>query len=156
QFLTLSIQKIVMLEKGEIENLKELETGDNILFGDRKQPLEVSKIEEDGVLVTGPSGGKYEIYEENGTRLWSKEGNRRYSSYCKHLRKVGNWVREDDRWKHSSGTVIELEKNEIGYWMIKSGEIDVEEELDIPRYGYSDKEIAEEEVEKIVKNNPEG
>jgi len=140
----------------EIGNFDELESGDKILFGDRKQPLEVSKVEEDRVLVAGPSGGEYEIYEEDGTRLWSKEGNRRYSSYCEDLRKVGNWVREDDRWKHSSGTVIELEKNEIGYWRIEANGLDIGEELDIPRYGYSNREKAEEEVEKVVRKNPEG
>ena len=140
----------------EIGNFDELESGDKILFGDRKQPLEVSKIEEDRILVAGPSGGEYEIYEEDGTRLWSKEGNRRYSSYCEDLRKVGDWIREDDRWKHSSGTVIELEKNEIGYWMIEANGLDIEDELDTPRYGYSDKETAEKEVGKVVRKNPEG
>lgn len=40
--------------------------------------------------------------------------------------------------------------------MIEAEGLDIGEELDVPRYGYSDKEKAEEEVEKVVKNNPEG
>lgn len=139
-----------------MKELEELEEGDSILFNDRKQPLEVVKIEDDRVLVEGPGGGDYEIYEEEGTLLWSKKGNRRYSSYCKDLRKVGKWERENDSWRHSSGTKIMIEKNGIGYWTIKSEGIDIEEDLDLPRYGYSDKEKAEKDVEKAVKKNPEG
>lgn len=137
-------------------DLEDLEEGDKILFNDRKQPLEVVKVEDKRVLVEGPSGGEYEIYEDDETLLWSKEGNRRYSSYCKDLRTVGIWDREKDRWEHSSGTSIKLEKNEIGYWTIKSEGIEVEEELDLPKYGYSDKEKAEKEVQKVVRKYPEG
>jgi hypothetical protein len=137
-------------------DLEDLEEGDKILFNDRKQPLEVVKVEDERVLVEGPSGGEYEIYEDDGTLLWSKEGNRRYSSYCKDLRTVGTWEREKDRWEHSSGTSIKLEKNEIGYWTIKSEGIQVEEELDLPKYGYSDKEKAEKDVQKVVRKHPEG
>lgn len=140
----------------EQKELEELEEGEKILFNDRKQPLEVSKVEENRVLVEGPDGGEYEIYEDDGTLLWSKEGNRRYSSYCNDLRAVGTWERDNDLWEHSSGTSIELEKNEIGYWTIKSDGIDIEEELDIPKYGYSDKEKAEKDLEKVVRKNPEG
>jgi hypothetical protein len=137
-------------------DLEDLEEGDKILFNDRKQPLEVVKVEEDRVLVEGPGGGEYEIYEDDGTLLWSKEGNRRYSSYCKDLRTVGTWEQENNTWEHTSGTSIKLEKNEIGYWTIKSEGIKVEEELDLPKYGYSDKEKAEKDVQKVVRKYPEG
>ncbi|MFQ3275623.1 MAG: hypothetical protein ACI9LV_000977 [Candidatus Nanohaloarchaea archaeon] len=140
----------------EQKELEELEEGDKILFNDRKQPLEVSKLEEDRVLVKGPGGGEYEIYEDDGTLLWSKEGNRRYSSYCNDLRTVGSWERENDKWEHSSGTTIKLEKNEIGYWTIKAEGIEIEDELDLPKYGYSDKEKVEKDVEKVVRKHPEG
>lgn len=138
------------------KELAEIEEEDKILFNDRKQPLKVSKVEEDRILVEGPSGGEYEIYEDEGTLLWSKEGNRRYSSYCNNLRTVGSWERKEDRWKHSSGTKIILEKNDIGYWKIVSEGIDIEEELDLPKYGYSDKEKAEKDIEKVVRKYPEG
>lgn len=140
----------------QINDLNDLKPGDKVLFSDRKQPLEITKIEEDHVLVEGPSGGKYEIYEEEGTRLWCKEGNKKYSSYCKDLRKVGEWKRENNQWGHTSGTTISLEKNEIGYWTIKSEDIELEDELDLPKYGYSDKEKAEKDIEKVVRKHPEG
>ena len=136
--------------------LEDLEKEDKILFSDRKQPLKVSKTEQDRVLVEGPSGGEYEIYRDNETVLWCKEGNRRYSSYCKNLRKVGKWERTQDTWKHSSGTKIRIEKTEIGYWTIKADGIEINEQLDLPKYGYSDKEKVEKEVEKVVRKNPEG
>ncbi|MFQ3308411.1 MAG: hypothetical protein ACI977_000646 [Candidatus Nanohaloarchaea archaeon] len=142
------------------ELFKNLEEGELILFNDRKTPLEVSGIREDGTLdVAGPSGGEYEIYraeEDEDILLVSKKGNRRYSSYCKNLRRVGEWVRKnEDRWEHSkTGAEIELVKNDNGFWTIKSDKF--EDEIDTPKYGYSSKEFAEEEAEKFVKKNPEG
>ncbi|MFB6192630.1 MAG: hypothetical protein ABEK00_00075 [Candidatus Nanohaloarchaea archaeon] len=133
----------------------ELEEGQRILFNDRKTPLTVEKVEDDRVLVEGPSGGKYEIYQEEDALLVCKPGSRRYSSYCRDLRDVGEWVRDGDKWTHSkTGAEIELVKNENGFWTIRSEEF--EDELDLPKYGYSDKEFAEEDAEKFVEDNPEG
>lgn len=136
---------------------EELEEGDRILFNDRKIPLEVAEVEEDRVIVEGPGGGEYEIYEDEGTLLWSKKGNRRYSSYCKDLRKVGKWSREDDTWTHSkTDAEIRVVKNDVGYWTIESEEIDVEKDVELPLYGYSDYETVEKEVEKFVEKHPDG
>lgn len=133
----------------------ELEEGQKILFNERKTPLTVEKVEEDRVLVAGPSGGEYEIYQEEDALLVCKPGNRRYSSYCKDLRDVGEWNREGDTWKHSkTGAKVTLEKKENGFWTINSEKFGPE--IDTPMYGYSNKEFAEEDAEKFVKNNPEG
>lgn len=146
-----------MTEEKSLEVFKELEQGDKILFNDRKIPLEVAEVEEDRVIVEGPGSGEYEIYEDEGTLLWSKKGNRRYSSYCNDLRKVGEWRRQDDTWIHSkTGNRIWLEKTEIGYWTIRSDELDLQKEIDLPKYGYSDKETVEKEVEKFIEKHPEG
>lgn len=142
------------------EIFEDLEEGEKILFNDRKTPLEVAERQEDGSLtVEGPGGGEYEIYraeDDEDVLLVSRKGNRRYSSYCEDLRRVGEWVREDENlWKHSKTDArIELVKNENGFWTIKSDKF--EDELDLPKYGYSSREFAEEDVEKFVKNNPEG
>lgn len=144
-----------MTEK--VDDLQELEKGEKVLFNDRKTPLEVTGKIDGGITVEGPSGGEYEIYEAEDTDdlLVSKKGNRRYSSYCKELRKVGSWERKDDTWTHSiTGEKVELVKNSLGYWTIKSG-LDTGF-LDLPKYGYSDKEVAEEDALKLVKKNPEG
>ncbi|MFB6208962.1 MAG: hypothetical protein ABEJ56_02370 [Candidatus Nanohaloarchaea archaeon] len=137
--------------------LEELEEGDRILFEGRKKPLEIKEEIEDGVIVEGPSGGDYEIYSENDAILYCRKGNRRYSSYCENLRKVGEWERNENSWRHSdSGRELSLEKNEIEKWIIASGEIDVEKEMDVPKYGFSDREVAEKEVSKFIEKNPEG
>lgn len=136
---------------------EELEEGDRILFNDRKMPLEVSEVEDERAVVQGPGGGEYEIYRDDETLLWSKKGNRRYSSYCNDLRKVGEWEREDDVWKHSkTGKVLEIEKNEIGYWTIKSKDFELSKDIELPMYGYNDRDEAVKEVEKFVKNHPAG
>lgn len=130
----------------------ELEEGQRILFNDRSRPLTVEEVEDDRVLVKGPSGGEYEIYRDDGTTLVCRPGNRRYSSYCEDLREVGEWNREGDSWRHSgTGAELRLERKENGFWTIES-DLDV----DVPKYGYSTKEFAEEEAEKYIRNNPEG
>ncbi|EHK01415.1 hypothetical protein HRED_08466, partial [Candidatus Haloredivivus sp. G17] len=57
-----------------------------------KAPLTVEQVKEEEMEVSGPSGGEYEIYYDGDTRLVAKPGNRKYSSYCKDLRKVGEWI----------------------------------------------------------------
>lgn len=139
---------------------EQLEEDELILFNDRKTPLKVEKRREDNsVEVAGPSGGEYEIYraeDDEDVLLVSKKGNRRYSSYCKDLRKVGEWVRENNNlWRHSkTGAEIELAKKDNGFWTIKSDKFG--DELDLPKYGYSSREFAEEDAQKFVDNNPEG
>ncbi|MFB6204009.1 MAG: hypothetical protein ABEJ75_00010 [Candidatus Nanohaloarchaea archaeon] len=135
----------------------ELEEGDRVLFNDRSVPLTVEKVEDDRVVVEGPNGGEYEIYQaEDGSVLVSRKGNRRYASYCRDLRKTGKWVREDDHWEHSkTGAELELEQLDTGFWTIKTDDFS-REELDLPRYGYARKEFAEEDAEKFVEKHPEG
>ena len=134
---------------------KNLSNGQKILFNDRKTPLTVEEVEDDRVLVAGPSGGEYELYKDEDTLLVCKPGNRRYASYCKDLRDVGEWNRGGDTWRHSkTGAKVTLEKKDNGFWTIKSEKFG--DEIDTPMYGYSKKEFAEDDAEKFVKNNPEG
>ncbi|MFB6215743.1 MAG: hypothetical protein ABEJ72_02065, partial [Candidatus Aenigmatarchaeota archaeon] len=86
-----------MTEK--VEDLQALEEDEKILFNERKTPLEVEKVESGRVIVAGPNGGEYEIYEAEDTDdlLVSRKDNRRYSSYCKNLRRVGEWNRVKDK-----------------------------------------------------------
>lgn len=136
-------------------SFEQFEEGDKILFNDRKTPLTISEIEDDRMLVEGPSGGEYEIYFDGDTRLVAKPGNRKYSSYCKELRKVGKWVREGEKWIHSKTQVsIKLVEKDNGFWSLKSEKF--EDELDLPMYGYSSKEFAVEDVEKFIEKRPEG
>lgn len=133
--------------------LEDLEKGDRILFNDRATPLEVEEIKNDGIIVAGPKGGEYELYEDEGTLLVCKKGSRRYSSYCKDLRKVGKWERNDDEWIHSiTRARIRIEENENGFWHIDSDTFDI----DNPMYGFSSREHAKEEVESILDDNPAG
>lgn len=133
--------------------LEKIEEEDRVLFNDRATPLTVEEVTEDAVFVAGPKGGEYEIYEDDGTLLVCKKGNRRYSSYCKNLRKVGTWEREGDEWIHSiSGAKIWLEEDDNGFWHVESDGF----EPDNPMYGFSSKEFAVEEAERIIENNPDG
>jgi hypothetical protein len=134
---------------------EKFEKDDKILFNDRKTPLTVENVKEEEMEVSGPSGGEYEIYYDGDTRLVAKPGNRKYSSYCKDLRKVGEWIRTEDEWIHSkSEASIKLEKKDNGFWTLKSEKF--EDELDNPMYGFSNREAALEEVEKFIENCPEG
>jgi hypothetical protein len=133
--------------------LEKFEENEKVLFNDRKTPLEVVETSEEEIFVEGPNGGEYEIYLDGETLLVCKKGNRRYSSYCEDLRKIGEWIREGDKWRHSkSGAEISLEQNENGYWFVRSEKF----EVDNPMYGFSSKEFAVEEAEDIVGKNPEG
>lgn len=131
-------------------DLSELEEGDRILFNDRKTPLKVVAVEEE-VEVEGPKGGEYNLYEEDGDLLVYTR-NRRYSSYVRDLRKTGKWTRNGDTWKHTSGSTAEIKKNSIGYWTIETSG----PEIEVPMYGYSDKEEAVKDLEKAISKNPEG
>jgi len=129
--------------------------GDKILFNDRKTPLTVDEIEGGKMAVKGPSGGEYEIYYDGDTRLVAKPGNRKYASYCKNLRKVGEWIKQGDKWVHSKTEAsIKIVRKDNGFWMLKSEKFD--DALDNPMYGFSNKETAIEEVEKFIGERPEG
>jgi hypothetical protein len=136
-------------------DFEDLEKGLKILFNDRKTPLTVTEKDEEKALVQGPNGGKYEIYTDDGTLLVSKEGNRRYSSYCKDLKSVGEWQKGQNVWTHSkTGAKVVLERKENGFWTIRTEGL--EDEIDTPMYGYSDKEYAIEDAEKFIGKHPEG
>lgn len=133
----------------------ELKEGEKILFNDRRTPLEVVETGEEAV-VEGPQGAEYVLYTDNDALLVARKGNRRYASYCKELRKVGEWQEKgEDLWKHSkTGAVISIERNDNGFWTIETEKID--NKMDIPMYGFTKKEFAVEEAEKFVEKNPEG
>lgn len=136
-------------------NLESFEEGEKVLFNDRKTPLRVSSVSEDEMVVEGPSGGEYEIYFDGDTLLVSREGNRRYSSYCKKLRSVGEWVREEDTWRHTvSGAEVKIKEKENGFWTISSEKF--EDEIDTPMYGFTSREGAVEEIEGFISKHPEG
>lgn len=136
-------------------SFENFEKEDRILFNDRKTPLTVEKIGAEVMEVTGPSGGEYEIYFDGDTRLVAKPGNRKYSSYCKDLRKVGKWIRDGNEWKHSKTEAsIKVVRKDNGFWTLESGKF--EDDLDLPKYGYSSKEFAVEDAEKFVDKRPEG
>ena len=141
----------------KIKELEKLREGDRILFDERSQPLEAEKIEKDKILVEGPKGGQYQIFDEDAKHfLISKPGDREYASYIQNLRKVGEWEKlEDGKFHHSDTEAsLELVKKSTGFWTIKSSNFD--EDLDLPKYGFSNKEAAQEQLEKILKSNPEG
>ncbi|MFB6147808.1 MAG: hypothetical protein ABEJ66_02895 [Candidatus Nanohaloarchaea archaeon] len=140
------------MDEGKLE---ELEEGDRILFNDRKHPLTVEAVDENRVHIEGPQGGEYILYraeDDPETVLVSRKGNRRYASKVEDLRETGEWERKsEDRWEHSSGTSIELVRNDSGFWTLET-----ELEVELPKYGYSSREFAVEEAEKLVEDNPEG
>ena len=136
-------------------DLGKFKAGDKVLFNDRKTPLTVEEASQKDLLVEGPKGGDYKIYFDKDTLLVCKPGNEDYSSYCKELRKVGEWSREGDEWKHSKTEAsIKVVKKDNGFWTIESDKFG--DELDLPMYGYSSKEYAVEDVEKFIKKRPEG
>lgn len=133
----------------------DLEVGLKILFNDRKTPLVVEEKEEDRAVVAGPNGGSYEIYLDGETLLVCRKDQRKYSSYCKGLRSVGKWVRQKDEWRHSkTGAKVILDKKENGFWTVNVENI--EDSVDTPMYGYSNKEFAEEDAVSFVEKHPEG
>ena len=138
------------------EPIKELEKTDKILFNSRKTPLTVQKAEQDKILVEGPKGGQYQIYRGNNSLLVSDADSRKYSSYCKELRKVGTWEKENSRkYIHTkTKAYLKLEQNNTEYWHIKT-DLNTSK-YDLPKYGFNDKEVAEEQLEKIKRDNPEG
>ena len=135
-------------------DFENLEKGDRILFNDRKTPLTVLETSEE-LLVQGPQGAEYIIYTEKDTLLVCSKGKKKYSSYCKNLRKTGEWVETENGWKHSkSDAEIKVEKKDNGFWTVKTKGI--EEDLEVPLYGFTNREFALEEAEKFVEKNPEG
>lgn len=141
----------------KIDSIKQLSEGDKILYEGKSRPLEVKKIEENAVIVEGPLGGQYQLFEEDDAKhlLVSKPGNKDYASYAKNVRKIGEWIEEDDKYIHSDTEAsVELYRNKVGFWNVKVEGLDAD--FDEPKYGFSNKEKAEEEASKIVEKNPEG
>ncbi|MFB6143912.1 MAG: hypothetical protein ABEJ98_01240 [Candidatus Nanohaloarchaea archaeon] len=139
----------------DLETFMQLEKGDRILFNDRKVPLKVSEVNE-RVHVKGPQGGEYILFRaENQEKLLvATKGRREYASYLENLREVGRWVREGDSWRHSkTGETVRLERNEIGRWTVNTS---LDADFAAPKYGYSNREAALEDAEKLVDQHPEG
>lgn len=134
----------------------DIQEGDSILFNDRKTPLTVERKTEDSITVKGPKGGAYEIYREDDSTLVCKKGNKRYSSYCDNLRKTGKWVEKDEKWVHSkSNAKISLVQKENGFWSVKTENISPKD-FETPKYGYTSKESAINEIEDFTEQHPEG
>lgn len=132
--------------------IDELEEGQKIVFNDRKQPLKVESVENGEAKVSGPGGGEYVLYSDEGTDLVAKKGNKKYSSYLENLRKVGKWEETEKGWKHSR-TGAEVKIVEEGpTWKIRSERFDFEQ----PRYGFTDRTEAVEKAEQIINKYPEG
>lgn len=137
------------------KSFEELQEGMKVLFNDRKTPLKVLDKDNERAVVEGPNGGRYEVYTDDETLLVSREGNRRYSSYCKDLRSVGEWNRKEDTWVHShTGAEVSLKQKDSGFWTVKTDGL--EEDVETPLYGYSEKEFAEEDASKFIGKHPEG
>lgn len=143
---------------GPVKNVSDLKESDRILFGDRATPLEVEETKEDEAVVKGPNGGEYLLYDEEDAKhpLVAKPGNKRYASYAEDLRRVGEWVKKDDKaWRHTgTDAVISLVENEAGFWTLDTQRFD--KNLDIPKYGFSSYEEAEDKAQKVLKGSPEG
>ncbi len=135
-----------------------LEEGDRVLFGGKKIPLTVEEVGEERVFVEGPHGGEYVLFRspDDGTLLYATRGNRRYASLLEDLRTVGRWEQTDaDTWEHTvTDAVVRLVQKDTGFWTIETEELDPD--LDLPAYGYTDRDVAEEAVEKLLEDNPEG
>lgn len=142
----------------KIQSIQNLEQGDKILYKGKSKPLEVKEIKEDNVIIAGPLGGEYQLFEEEDAKhlLVSKPGNKDYASYAKNVRKIGEWIQKDeDKYIHSDTEAsVELYKNKVGFWNVKVKDIDAD--FDEPKYGFSNREKAEEEASKIIEKNPEG
>ncbi len=141
-----------------MEELGDLQEGDRILFNDRKMPLTVQETEKDSVLVEGPNGGRVRLFraEETDDVLYCRPGNRDYASYLENLRKTGRWKKNSRKiWTHTgSGADLKLVKNEAGFWTVQTQ--DFNENLDLPKYGFSSREDAEEKIHEIMEKYPEG
>lgn len=145
-------------ESGSVNKVKELCEGERVLFGDRATPLEVKGVEKGEAKLEGPQGGEYLLYDEEDAKhpLVAKPDNRRYSSYAENLRKVGEWRKKGEKtWQHTgSGAEISLTKNSAGFWTLKTRNFD--EKLDLPKYGFSSLQSAEEMIDDILKKYVEG
>ena len=141
----------------KIESIQNLSEGDKLLYEGKSKPLEVKEMQEEAVIIEGPNGGRYQLFEEEDAKhlLVSKPGNKDYASYAKKVRKIGEWIKKKDRYIHTDTEAsVELYKNKVGFWNVKVEGMDAD--FDEPKYGFSNKEKAEEEASKIVESNPEG
>lgn len=133
-----------------------LEEGDRVLFDGRKRPLTVEEDRGGEYLIQGPQGGEYILHRDGETLLLSKPGNRRYASRVEGLHTTGEWEEVgEDRFRHTvTGAELELVESASGFLTIRAEGI--EGDLDIPGYGFTDREHAEEELNDIIEDHPEG
>lgn len=143
-----------------VKRFESLEEGDHVLYNDKKAPLIVASIGDNEIVVRGPHGGEYMLYpaEDNPSLLLvSKPGNKQYASKVENLRIVGKWEQvEEGVWRHSiTDAKVAVTENELGYWTINVDGFDGELP-DLPKYGFSEREIAVEEAEKFIEKHPAG
>ncbi len=139
---------------------KDIEEGDQVLFNERKVPLEVVEVEQSRLHLEGPHGGEYVVFEAEETEdllVANKKSGRRYATYCRDLREIGEWIRGGDTWEHSkTGNELRLIRKDSGFWTLKSEDFDLKEEIELPKYGYSEKEFAVEDAKDFIEKHPEG
>ncbi len=140
--------------------LGDLTEGDLVLFNDRQQPLTVTAVEQERVFVAGPQGGEYMLFlaeDDPEALLVAKPGNRRYASYVEDLRTVGEWRETGDQaWEHTAtGATVRVEKTDAGFWTVTVHDF-AGDPPDIPKYGFTEEEIAVQEARSLIEANPEG
>lgn len=145
---------------GTADVFASLAKGDMVLYNDKKTPLTVTKTGEERVFVEGPLGGEYMLFraeDEPDTILVAKPGNREYASYVADLRTVGRWQEVgEDAWRHSeTGATISVEQNEVGYWTVTVDAF-TGDAPDVPKYGFTEKELAVKEARRLIESHPEG
>jgi len=135
---------------------EDLDAGDRVLFEGRKQPLTVVEDRGDAYRIEGPQGGEYVLHRDDAVLLLSKPGNRRYASRVEDLRTTGEWEQVGtDQYRHTvTGAELELVESGSGFVTIRAEGI--EGDLDIPGYGFTDREHAEEAIQDIIDDHPEG
>lgn len=140
------------------ETFHGLEEGNRVLFNDRKQPLTVDRVEEGRIFITGPKGGEYMLFlaDDEETVLVAAPGQREYASAVTGLRIVGEWKKTgEDAWRHTgTGATIQVVTTPAGFWTLDTDEF--AGEVDVPRYGFTEKEIAVAEAQKLMAQHPEG
>jgi hypothetical protein len=132
--------------------------GARILFNDRKQPLTVVESGTERLLVDGPNGGEYVIFQapdDPETLLVAKPGNRQYASRVEGLRTVGRWAEDgDQRWQHTeTGAVVAVVENDAGHPTVRVEGIDPPE---IPAYGFLSEDDAVAAAREFIRDHPEG
>lgn len=138
--------------------MDDIETGDRVLFNEKKQPLDVVEAGEEKLLLEGPNGGEYVIFpapDDPEQLLVAAPGNRQYASAVQDLRTVGRWENDgEDAWRHTgSGAAVAVVQNDAGNWTLA---VDGIAPPDLPGYGFLERADAVAAAEEFMRAHPEG